>query len=180
MSMRRPLSFDVGEVLFSTEFRITPQEVAGWERAQVLGDRDDRPGFRSHLERPPVAGSPVPDGLVLARAVEAIERAGGLGGCTVTPMSTGKLRSLARVSVGEPLSAVATVRYRSVRDEQPDRCFLTLTVEILSSGIRDAQSPHPPSRIRGDGRKLAEVDFGVEVCAPAQPVVFERRWARAA
>lgn len=163
MSMRRPLSFDVGEVLFSTEFRITPQEVAGWERAQVLGDRDDRPGFRSHLERPPVAGSPVPDGLVLARAVEAIERAGGLGGCTITPMSTGKLRSLGRVSVGEPLSAVATVRYRSVRDEQPDRCFLTLTVEI-----------------RGDHRKLAEVDFGVEVCAPPQPVVFERRWARAA
>lgn len=163
MTIRNPLSFGVGEVLCSTEFRITPQEVAGWERAQVLGDRDDRPGFRSLLERPPVAGSPVPDGLVLARAVEAIERAGSFGGCSFEPTSTGKLRSLAKVSVGEPLSAIATVRYRSQREDQADRCFLTLTVEI-----------------RGDGRKLAEVDFGVEVVAPPQPVVFERRWARAA
>jgi hypothetical protein len=163
MSIRSPLSFDVGEVLCSTEFRITPREVAGWERAQVLGDRDDRPGFRSTLERPPVGGSPVPDGLVLARALEAIERAGSIGGCRFEPTSTGKLRSLARVTVGEPLDAIATIRYRSHRDGQPDHCFLTLTVEI-----------------RGDGRKLAEVEFGVEVTAPPQPVVFERLFARAA
>jgi hypothetical protein len=157
MSIRNPSSFGIGEVLFSTEFRITPQNVAGWERATVLGGRDDRPSFRALLERPPVAGSPVPDGLVLARALEAFERSGGLGGCKIVPISAGKLRTLGRVSVGEPLTSVATVRYRS-ETEQPDLCFLTLTIEI-----------------RGDGRKLAEVDVGVEVRG-AHLQVVEQRW----
>lgn len=145
MLMRTPTSFGVGEVLFSSEFRIAPQEVAGWELAQVLGDRDDRPSFRPRLERPPVAGSPVPEGLILARMLEAIERSSNLGGCVITPTSTGKLRSLASVVVGERLTVVATVRYRSVRDEESS-AFLTLAVEI-----------------RGAGRKLAEVEVGVEV-----------------
>jgi hypothetical protein len=166
MSMRNPSSFGVGEVLFSTEFRITPQDVAGWERALVLGGRDDRPSFRSLLERPPAAGSPVPEGLVLARALEAFERSGGLGGCTIEPISAGKLRTLGRVSVGEPLSSVATVRYRSERPstgEVESECgFLTLTIEI-----------------RGDGRKLAEVDVGVEMRGP-QMRLFEQRWDQAA
>ncbi len=145
MLMRTPASFGVGEVLFSSEFRIAPRELAGWELAQVLGDRDDRPGFRPRLEQPPVAGSPVPEGLILSRTLEAIERSSNLGGCVITPTSTGKLRSLAPVAVGERLTAVATVRYRSVRGQ--DSCaFLTLAVEI-----------------RGVGRKLAEVDVGVEV-----------------
>ncbi len=162
MSIRNPSSFGVGEVLFSSEFRITPHDVAGWERGLVLGGHDDRPTFRSLLERPPVAGSPVPDGLVLARAIEAVERSCGLGGCQIEPTSHGKLRTLGRVSVGEPLSAVATVRYRSERPDQPGSCFLTLTVEI-----------------RGGGRKLAEVDLGIEVRGP-QLTVIEHRWDQAA
>jgi hypothetical protein len=161
MSMRNPSSFGVGEVLFSTEFRITPQDVASWERALVLGGHDDRPGFRSSLERPPVAGSPVPEGLVLARAIDALERSGGLGGCTIEQTSAGKLRTLGRVTVGEPLTSVATVRYRS-EQQQSESCFLTLTIEI-----------------RGDGRKLAEVDVGVEVHG-AGVVVVEQRWDQAA
>jgi hypothetical protein len=161
MSIRNPSSFGVGEVLFSSEFRITPQDVAGWERAMVLGGRDDRPSFRSLLERPPVAGSPVPEGLVLARALEAFERSGGLGGCTISPISAGKLRTLGRVSIGESLTSVATVRYRS-ETERPGLCFLTLTIEI-----------------RGDGRKLAEVDVGVEVRGPELQVI-EQRWDQAA
>jgi hypothetical protein len=166
MSIRNPSSFGVGEVLFSSEFRITPHDVAGWERAMVLGGRDDRPSFRSLLERPPVAGSPVPDGLLLARALEAFERSGRLGGCTIVPISAGKLRTLGRVSVGEPLSSVATVRYRS-QTEQPDLCFLTLTIEI-----------------RGDGRKLAEVDVGVEVRGSqlevVEPFCWDWDWDQAA
>jgi hypothetical protein len=147
--MRTPTSFGVGEVLFSSEFRIAPQEVAGWELAQLLGERDDRPSFRSSLERPPVAGSPVPDGLILARALEAIERSSSLGGCVITPTSSGKLRSLGAIGVGERLSAVATVRYRSVRKAE-SAVYLTLAVEI-----------------RGADRKLAEVEIGVEVGAVA-------------
>lgn len=162
MPIRTPSSFGVGEVLFSTEFRITPHDVASWERGLVLGGHDDRPSFRSLLERPPVAGSPVPDGLVLARALEAFERSGGLGGCKIEATSSGKLRTLARVSVGEPLSSVATVRYRSERPELPESCFLTLTVEI-----------------RGGGRKLAEVEVGVEVRGPQLKLV-EQRWDQAA
>jgi hypothetical protein len=158
MSIRIPSSFGVGEVLFSSEFRITPNDVAGWERAMVLGGQDDRPSFRSLLERPPVAGSPVPDGLLLARALEAFARSGTLGGCTIVPISAGKLRTLGRVSVGEPLSSVATIRFRS-ETAQPDLSFLTLTIEI-----------------RGDGRKLAEVDVGVEVRGAQLQVVEQRDW----
>ncbi|PRP90103.1 hypothetical protein ENSA5_67760 [Enhygromyxa salina] len=160
MSIRTPSSFGVGELLFSSAFRITPQEVAGWERARVLGGRDDRPGFRVRLEQPPVAGSPVPEGLVLARALSAIERSSGLGGCRLEQTSAGKLRVLGRVSVGEPLSSIATVRYRSVAGEQ---CFLTLAIEI-----------------RGDGRKLAEVEVGVEVVGPVWDQPLQRRWGQAA
>ncbi|PRP90396.1 hypothetical protein [Enhygromyxa salina] len=144
--MRTPLSFGVGEVLFSSAFRITPHDVAAWERAKVLGGRDDRPGFRSRLERPLVAGSPVPQDLMLACALEALEHASGLDGCMLQPTSAGKLRSLAPVGIGEPLSSVATVRYRS---DRPEGSFLTLSIEI-----------------RGGGRKLADVELCVEVTAP--------------
>lgn len=152
--MRTPTSFGAGEVLFSSEFRIAPQEVAVWELARVLGGRDDRPGFLPRLERPPVAGRPVPEGLILARALEAIERSSNLGGCVITPTSAGKLRSLAPVGVGERLTAVATVRYRSLQGDE-DRAYLTLAVEI-----------------RAADRKLAEVEVGVEV-SPKLAVVRE-------
>lgn len=151
MVMRTPSSFGVGEVLFSSEFRIAPQEVAGWELAKMLNGRDDRPSFRSRLERPPAGGSPVPADLIRARALEAIEQSSNLGGCVMTPTSAGKLRSLAVIGVGERLSAIATVRYRSVREDDP-RVYLTLTVEI-----------------RGAGRKLAEVEVGVEVSRQPMP-----------
>jgi hypothetical protein len=117
--------------------------MAGWELAQALGDRDDRPSFRPNLEQPPAAGAPVPEGLLLALTLEAIERSSNLGGCLITPTSMGRLRSLAPVAVGERLTAVATIRYRSVL---PDASvFLTLAVEIRGS------------------RKLAEVEVAVEV-----------------
>jgi hypothetical protein len=144
MAMRAPSSFGVGELLFSSEFRIAPREVAAWELAEVLGDRDDRPGFRPRLEQPPVGGS-VPEGLIRAKALEAIERSSNLGGCTITILSAGKLRTLAAIGVGERLSAVATVRYRSVRGDRAG-AFLTLVIEI-----------------RGSGRKLADLEVGVEV-----------------
>lgn len=146
--MRTPLSFGVGEVLFSSTFRITPHDVAAWERAKILGGRDDRPSFRSRLERPLPAGSPVPQDLVLARALEALEHSSGLDGCALERTSAGKLRSLGQVGVGEQLSSIATVRYRSDRSQGS---FVTLSIEI-----------------RGGGRKLAEVEVGVEITAPVQ------------
>jgi|GEM_PF-2760403 len=153
MVMRTPSSFGVGEVLFSSEFQIAPQEVAAWELAQLLAGRDDRPGFRPRLERPPAGQAPVPAGLVRARALEAIERSSNLGGCVMTQTSAGKLRSLAPIGVGERLSTVATVRYRSVREDAP-RAYVTLTLEI-----------------RGAGRKLAELEVGIELSRqpPSQP-----------
>ena len=157
MSLRNPSSFGVGEVLFSSEFRITPHDVVAWERATILGGRDDRPSFRHRLEQPPVAGSPVPDGLILARALDALERSSGFGRCKIEQTSLGKLRTLARVGVGEVLSTVATVRYRS---ERPEATFLTLAIEV-----------------RGRDRKLAEVEVGVEVRAPTPNRPQRRTWA---
>lgn len=162
--MRAPTSFGVGEVLFSSEFRIAPNEVAAWEVAQMLGGRDDGPSFRPGLEQPPLAGNPVPEGLMLARALEALERSSSLAGCAMVQTSMGKLRSLAPVGVGERLTVVATVRYRSVREHEA-RVYLTLGVEI-----------------RGAGRKLAELELCVEVCP--KPVQLSaprvRSFARAA
>jgi hypothetical protein len=143
--MRTPTSFGVGEVLFSSEFRIAPKEVAGWELAQLLGGRDDGPSFRPGLELPPIASGPVPEGLMLARALEALERSSSLAGCSMVLTSSGKLRSLASAGVGERLTAVATVRYRSIREREA-LVFLTLAVEI-----------------RGCDRKLAEIEVCVEL-----------------
>ena len=157
MVMRTPTSFGVGELLFSSEFRIAPHEVAGWELAQDLGDRDDRPNFRPRLERPPVAGSPVPDGLVLVRALEAIERSRNLRGCTITPISAGRWRSFSPVIVGERLTAVATVRYRSVHEPHA----LTLAIEL-----------------RSGARKLAELIVSVEV-GLATPTTYASEFAAA-
>jgi hypothetical protein len=156
--MRTPTSFGVGEVLFSSVFRIAPLEVAGWELAQLHSDRDEGPSFRTGRELPPMAGSPVPESLILARALEAIEQSSSLRGCRLVPTSSGKLRTLAVAGVGERLTAVATVRFRSVRE---DRVFLTLGIEI-----------------RGEDRKLAEVEVGVEVCE--SPVFIPRSFAHAA
>lgn len=153
MLMRTPTSFGVGERLFSSEFRIAPQELASWDLQQVLGDRDDRPSFRPRLEQPLATGIPIPDGLLFARALEAIERSSNLGGCAITPTSLGRLRCHAPIGVGERLTAVATVRYRTA---QEGRAFLTLAIEV-----------------RASGRKLAELEVGVEVSrkpvAPSLP-----------
>lgn len=148
--MRSPSSFGVGELLFSPTFKITPEDLSSWERAKVLGGRDDRPGFRPRLERPPVGGS-VPEGLILSKTLEALGRSGNLGGCTVEQVSSKRLRMLGPVVLGEQLSAVATVRYRSTRPG--DACsFLTLVVEL-----------------RSESRKLGEVEVGVEVVGAPSP-----------
>ena len=78
------------------------------------------------------------------------------GGCSIEQTSLGKLRTLAQVGVGETLTTVATIRYRS---ERPEGSFLTLAIEI-----------------RGNGRKLAEVEVGVEVRSrrPERPTT---KWA---
>ncbi len=154
MMVRNPSSFGVGELLFSPEFMFAPADLASWDRASVLGDHDDRPGFRPSLEGPPAA-SQVPEGLVVARALDALERSAQWGGCHLRETSRGRLRSLGRVGVGERLHAVASVRYRSRGRTQES--FLTLNVEI-----------------RSEGRRVAEMEFGVEVLPAAAPSVIKR------
>ena len=150
MMKRTPGSFDVGELLFSSEFTVTPHDVAAWERDQILDGRDDRPNFRSRLERPPMAGSLAPEGLLRTRALDAVERHGELGGCTMVRTSAGKLRSLGSIVVGQRLCCVASVRHRSQRGD--GACFLTLAVEL-----------------RAGWRKLAELELGVEVTRTPEP-----------
>ncbi|EDM79227.1 hypothetical protein PPSIR1_03783 [Plesiocystis pacifica SIR-1] len=138
-------------MLFSPAFTISPQDVWAWERDMALGRRDDHPGFRPHFEQP-VAGARVPDGLVMSKILDALARSGNLGGCQVERTSAGRLRTLAPIVVGESLTAVASVRYRSRRVGDP-RTFVTLAVE-LRSGLR----------------KFAEAEVGVEILAPEDPM----------
>jgi hypothetical protein len=153
--MRSPSSFGVGEQLFSPQFTVTPADVAGWDRASVLGDRDDRPSFRPNFEGPLATGAGVPEGLILAKALEALVRSAQWGGCRLEATSHGRIRQLGRISVGERLHAVATVRYRS---HSAEASFLTLVVEV-----------------RSGSRRLAEFEFGVEVL---DPPVETRLWPR--
>jgi hypothetical protein len=154
MSMRSPSSFGVGEQLFSPQFTVTPADFAGWDRASVLGDRDDRPSFRPNFESPLASGAALPEGLILTKAVEALVRSAQWGGCRLEATSHGRIRQLGRIGVGERLHAVATVRYRS---RSAEASFLTLTLEV-----------------RSGSRRLAEVEVGVEVLAPAS-LASERR-----
>ena len=148
MTARTPMSFGVGELLFSPVFRVAPSDLWAWSRDTVLDDRDDRPGFRPQLERP-VAGVSVPEALLLSKTLEALARSGNLGGCAVREMSARRVRTFAPTVVGERLNAIATVRYRSCRED--GTTFLTLAVEV-----------------RCDARKLAEVEVGIEML-PAMP-----------
>jgi len=144
--MRNPSSFGVGEQLFSPQFTVTPADIAGWDRASVLGDRDDRPSFRHSFESPLASGAAVPDGLILVKALEALVRSAQWGGCRLEPTSHGRVRQFGSIGVGARLHAVATIRYRS----QPGQAsFLTLIVEV-----------------RSGSRRLAEVEVGIEVLAP--------------
>lgn len=126
--MRDPMSFGVGEVLFSPAFTVSPAQVWAWQRAWVLDRRDDGPDFRPSLERP-VDGSRAPEGLVVARTLDAIGQSHSLGGCLLRQTSTPQVHLTTPVAVGEPLTAVATVRYRSA---QRGRTFITLAIELRS------------------------------------------------
>jgi hypothetical protein len=155
MSMRSPSSFGVGEQLFSPQFTVTPGDFAGWDRASVLGDRDDRPSFRPNFEGPLASGAALPEGLILAKALAALVRSAQWGGCQLEATSHGRIRRFGRIGVGERLHAVATVRYRS---RPAEASFLTLMVEV-----------------RSGSRRLAEVEVGVEVLAPNALGSSERR-----
>ncbi len=140
--MRTPSSFGVGEQLFSHPFIVSPADLAGWERASVLGDRDDKPSFRPTFEAPACTGAAVPEGLVVAKAVAALFGSAQWGGCRLSPISS-RRGSFGRIGVGSPLTCVATVRYRSHVGETS---FLTLVVEV-----------------RSGSRRVAEFELGVEV-----------------
>ncbi|MFV8754035.1 hypothetical protein ACNOYE_26110 [Nannocystaceae bacterium ST9] len=146
MMMRSPSSFGIGEQLFSPQFLVTPADVAAWDRASVLGDRDDRPSFRPSFEGPLATGAAVPEGLILVAALGALVRSAQWGGCRLEATSLGRVRQLGRIGVGERLHAVATVRYRS---RSAEASFLTLVVEV-----------------RSGSRRLAEFEVGVEVLGP--------------
>lgn len=146
MSLPNLSSLGVGDLLFSTEFRVEPQDVVAWEHGRMLDADEDRIAVRAGLQRPPAVGSPLPEGLVFARALDALGRSSGIAGCRVDQTSVGKLRSLREARVGESLICVATVRYRARRDL---RCFLTLALEVRTSS-----------------HTVAEVEVGVELSAP--------------
>jgi len=143
MSHRNLSSLGVGDVLFSAEFCLAPQDVLAWKHGQMLEGHEDRSGPRSRIDRPPAVGSSVPQGLVFARALDAVGRSSGVAGSRFEQTSMGKLRALRPARVGETLTCVATVRYRSERE---GRCFMTLAIEV-----------------RGVERTVAEVEVGVEL-----------------
>ena len=136
MSHRNLSNLGVGDVLLSAEFCLKPQDVVAWEHMRALDGHDDRARPHMQLAPPPAVGSQVPEGLVFARALDAIGR-------RFEQTSVGSLRALRPARVGETLTCVATVRYCS---ERAGRRFMTLAI-----AVRNCECT------------VAEVEVGVEL-----------------
>ena len=147
MSHRNLSNLGVGDVLLSAEFCLKPQDVVAWEHMRALDGHDDRARPHMQLAPPPTVGSQVPEGLVFARALDAIGR-------RFEQTSVGSLRTLRAARVGETLTCVATVRYCS---ERSGRRFMTLAIAVRSCDCT-----------------VAEVEVGVElsVLELVRPVAY--------
>ena len=140
----------VGDVLIAGSYRVAPEELASFAQARADSASLAQPGAAPLSMRCPVInGVAIPDGLLVGKAVGCIERAGMFRGYTVEVGHVGRLRVLSAPVVGEQVTAVATVRFRSIRE---GTTHLTLRVELR----------------RGSGGILARFDVGLDVTPKTQ------------
>ena len=152
----------VGDVLIAGSYRVAPEELASFAQERAYGAILAQPGAAPLSMRcPQVDGSAIPDALLEAKAVGCIQAVGLFRGFDTSVAHVGRLRVLTAPVVGEPITAVATVRYRSVR---VGTTHLTLRVELR----------------RASGDILARFDMGLDLTAKAVRGDGEARELRAA
>ena len=122
-------SFHVGDVMLAGSFTVSPADAVGHFRARVMNDVVGNPAESgSQLSMGPVPGAVAPTRLVVASALTALRAFVGRSGLELVVHQVGPVAKLRKPVIGEPLTCVATVRYRS-RDRETGT-FLTLGVEL--------------------------------------------------
>lgn len=133
---------DVGDVLIAGSFTLTPGDAAAHRQARAF-ETMDRPG---HTLGSAFVAEPsslrCPDALLVERGLAAIARRFGVA--ELRASKARDLRIFAPSVVGERISVVATVRFRS---EASTSAFVTLRVELR----------------RRNGTSLGAFEVGVEV-----------------
>jgi hypothetical protein len=130
-------SLAVGSVLTTPQFTVSPADLTAHVESsfigQVVGCGEEVLSTGSLG-----GGSPGPWGRVcplpvaLGRVLSALARCEPLREAQLARRSVSRVRKLGEVLVGEPLTAIATVRFRSGR--VPDATHLTLEVEVHRAG----------------------------------------------
>jgi hypothetical protein len=144
---RCPDSFRVGDVFIAGAFVVSPAQVASLHRARALAEFMEQPGGNAPAARRTVAvGGPCPDALLISGALSRLRDASSFQDFRPEFQSPSAIKLLATSVVGEPVSCVATVRFRS-RNEGGS-VFLTLGVELR----------------RRRGKTLGRFEVGLELC----------------
>lgn len=140
----------VGDVLIAGSYRVAPDELACFAQSRAYGAVLARPGASPlSMHCPQLAGSAIPEALLVSKTVACIESVGLFRGQDVSVAHVGRLRILTQPVVGEPVTTVASVRFRTAR---MGTSHLTLRVELR----------------RRNGEILARFDMGLDLTAKPQ------------
>lgn len=133
-------SLSVGSVLTTSTFTVNPADLAAHVESsflgQVVGCGEEMlsTGSLAGGGCPEQWGRVCPLPVALGRAVSAFAHGEPLRGAAVVMRSISRVRRFGEVLVGEPLMAIATVRFRSGRI--PDATHVTLAVELHRASHR--------------------------------------------
>lgn len=138
----------VGDVAIAGTFRVSPSELASFHQAQARGAQLGHPGAPPvGLHSPVSAGGEVPAAHLVARSVRELCASSLVRGYRVEVGHIGRPRVLTTAVVGEPITTVATVRFRSGRGRTS---HVTFSVELR----------------RASGGILARYDVGLDLHRP--------------
>ena len=138
MTVRDLGSVGVGKTLTTREFAVCPSDLTAHVESsflgQVIGACEECLSTGSLASNSLGGGSASPWGRVVPTAVAvdrvlaALARQEALRDLSIIVRSVGRVRALAELMVGEPITATAEVRFRSQRN--PGSTHLTVEVEV--------------------------------------------------
>lgn len=130
-------SLSVGSVLTTREFTVRPADLTAHVESsfmgQVIGCGEEVLTTGTIISSVPSPwGRVCPLPVAIGRVLAVLERCEPLRDASVVLRSMSRVRRLGDVMVGEPLTATATVRFRSGR--VPGSTHVTLSVEVHRGG----------------------------------------------
>ena len=138
MTVHDPGSLGVGKTLTTHEFTIRPSDLTAHVESSFLGEvigiceeclsTGALPGAGSPAGLPSRWGRVCPSPVAQGRVLAELGQHEALRDLSVIVRSVGRVRALAEVMVGEPITASAAVRFRSRRN--PGCMHLTVEVEV--------------------------------------------------